>query len=101
MSAAKTDNIQKCFDILDEINSESSICFNTEIFNALVEAGKELAALKSAVIANTSTNIGMAAAKPAQICPACDGSGYIGPDGDMVTEQRCTMCKGRGKLRHA
>ena len=29
-------------------------------------------------------------------CPSCDGTGYIGPDGDMLEEQRCEGCNGTG-----
>jgi hypothetical protein len=108
MSAAKTDNIQKCFDILDEINSESSICFNTEIFNALVEAGKELAALKSAVIANTSTNTGMAGEISPQICQMIveDQLNHLVRE-KLLTRPQCMQVRDMfvaiiaGKLRHA
>jgi DnaJ-class molecular chaperone len=99
MSAASTENIQKCLDTLDEINSEASIVFNKETYNALVEAEKELAALVA--IANTSTNTGMAGAEPPKICPSCDGSGHGGYDmknGHYIT---CNSCLGTGKLRHA
>ncbi len=68
MSAASTENIQRCLDILDEINSEASIVFNKETYNALVEAEKELAALVA--IANTSTN-----SKSAPCC-ACGKKSY-------------------------
>jgi hypothetical protein len=29
-------------------------------------------------------------------CGICKGSGHIGPDGDMVTEQPCCQCNGSG-----
>lgn len=33
-----------------------------------------------------------------KICPICDGSGYIGPSGDMLVEQECNICEGAGRL---
>ena len=32
------------------------------------------------------------------MCGICNGSGFIGPDGDMVTEQPCGQCGGTGCL---
>jgi DnaJ-class molecular chaperone len=31
-------------------------------------------------------------------CGICKGSGHVGPDGDMVTEQPCCQCNGSGDV---
>ena len=35
-------------------------------------------------------------AEPSEICPECNGSGLP----KFVNQTNCTLCKGRGKLRH-